>query len=158
MALWANGRTTGKTRRPAYNRKRWLGREAGLHHINARLHDGFNYKKERPDQALPRLVPDGIDIYFDNVGGEHLEAALCSMKDFGRVIMCGTIAEYNNEREAQYPLRAYSHIFSKRLTVRGFIVSDSDIAPKYAKRTSGPGAEMDQRGGYPCKDVGGGGN
>lgn len=94
---------------------------------------GFNYKKEKPAQALPRLAPEGIDIFFDNVGGEHLEAALCSMQDFGRVIMCGTIADYNNEREEQYPLRAYSYIFSKRLTVRGFIVSDKDIAPKYAK-------------------------
>ncbi|KAI4283242.1 MAG: hypothetical protein L6R38_002284 [Xanthoria sp. 2 TBL-2021] len=94
---------------------------------------GFNYKKERPAEALPRLAPEGIDIFFDNVGGEHLEAALCSMRDFGRVIMCGTIADYNTEREERYPLRAYSYIFSKRLTVRGFIVSDKDIAPKYAK-------------------------
>ncbi|KAL8718893.1 MAG: hypothetical protein Q9181_008136 [Wetmoreana brouardii] len=94
---------------------------------------GFNYKKERPAEALPRLAPEGIDIYFDNVGGEHLEAAFCSMRDFGRVVMCGTIADYNNKREEHYPLRAYSYIFSKRLTVRGFIVSDKDIAPKYAK-------------------------
>lgn len=92
---------------------------------------GFNYKRENPAQALARLAPEGLDIYFDNVGGEHLEAALCSMKDFGRIVMCGTIADYN--REQHYPLRAYSYIFSKRLTVRGFIVSDKDIAPKYAK-------------------------
>jgi len=91
----------------------------------------FNYKRENPAQALARLAPEGLDIYFDNVGGEHLEAALCSMKDFGRIVMCGTIADYN--REQHYPLRAYSYIFSKRLTVRGFIVSDKDIAPKYAK-------------------------
>lgn len=94
---------------------------------------GFNYKRESPAQALSRLAPEGLDIYFDNVGGEHLEAALCSMKDFGRIVMCGTITDYNAEWGQQYPLRAYSLIFSKRLTVRGFIVSDKEIAPKYAK-------------------------
>lgn len=46
---------------------------------------GFNYKKEDPMDALPRLVPDGIDIYFENVGGRHLEAALASLRLFGRV-------------------------------------------------------------------------
>lgn len=112
-----------------------VGSDEKLDYITSTLgfDAGFNYKKERPAQALSRLAPRGLDIYWDNVGGEHLEAALCSMKDFGRVIMCGTIADYNTGREQQYPLRAYSFIFSKRLTVRGFIVSDKDIAPKYAK-------------------------
>jgi NADPH-dependent curcumin reductase CurA len=112
-----------------------VGSDEKLDYITSTLgfDAGFNYKKERPAQALYRLAPGGLDIYFDNVGGEHLEAAFCSMKDFGRVVMCGTIADYNTAREEQYPLRAYSLIFSKRLTVRGFIVSDKDIAPKYAK-------------------------
>ena len=46
---------------------------------------GFNYKKEKPREALQRLVRDGLDIYYDNVGGEHLEAALANMKPFGRI-------------------------------------------------------------------------
>lgn len=92
----------------------------------------FNYKTETPAAALARLAPEGVDIYFDNVGGEHLDAALASMKDFGRVVMCGTIGDYNSAPGEQYPLRNYSQIFSRRLTVRGFIVSDKDIAPKYA--------------------------
>lgn len=45
---------------------------------------GFNYKKEDPMDALPRLAPNGIDIYFENVGGRHLEAALASSRNFGR--------------------------------------------------------------------------
>ena len=46
---------------------------------------GFNYKKEKTNEALARLAPTGLDIYFDNVGGEQLEAALDAMKDFGRI-------------------------------------------------------------------------
>ena len=47
--------------------------------------DGFNYKKEKPMSALERLAPEGIDIYFESVGGEHLEAALASLKLYGRI-------------------------------------------------------------------------
>jgi NADPH-dependent curcumin reductase CurA len=46
---------------------------------------GFNYKKEKPGQALARLAPQGIDIYYENVGGEHLEAALNALNEFGRI-------------------------------------------------------------------------
>lgn len=47
--------------------------------------EGFNYKKEAPMDALTRLAPQGIHIYFDNVGGNHLEAALASLQLFGRI-------------------------------------------------------------------------
>ncbi|KAK1594660.1 zinc-binding dehydrogenase [Colletotrichum navitas] len=50
---------------------------------------GFNYKKDEPRDALPELAPNGIDIYFDNVGGDHLEAALTCMNFEGRVVSCG---------------------------------------------------------------------
>ena len=46
---------------------------------------GFNYKKEKPADALKRLAPKGIDIYYENVGGEQLEAAIDAMSDFGRI-------------------------------------------------------------------------
>ena len=49
---------------------------------------GFNYKKEKPSEALARLAPTGLDIYYDNVGGEQLEAALDAMKNRGRISMC----------------------------------------------------------------------
>ena len=51
---------------------------------------GFNYKEEKPIEALKRLAPGGIDIYFESVGGEHLEAALSAMKQWGRVGKCLT--------------------------------------------------------------------
>jgi NADPH-dependent curcumin reductase CurA len=53
---------------------------------------GFNYKKEKPSDALNRLAPDGIHIYWENVGGETLEAALDAMKVHGRVVACGMVS------------------------------------------------------------------
>jgi len=53
---------------------------------------GFNYKKEKAADALARLAPKGIDIYFDNVGGEQLDAALSSLKERGRIIACGMVS------------------------------------------------------------------
>ena len=53
---------------------------------------GFNYKKEKPTDALRRLAPNGIDIYFENVGGEHLEAALEHMNEGGRIPACGMVS------------------------------------------------------------------
>ena len=49
--------------------------------------EGFNYKKEKPSEALKRLAPNGIDIYYENVGGEHLEAAINALNTFGRIGM-----------------------------------------------------------------------
>jgi NADPH-dependent curcumin reductase CurA len=92
---------------------------------------GFNYKTEKPSDALNRLAPEGIDIYYENVGGEHLEAALDSMKDYGRIVMCGLIAGYNKPREEHFPLRNYSYILTKRLTMRGFVVGDKGMGDKY---------------------------
>lgn len=51
-----------------------------------------NYKKESPADALKRLAPDGIDIYYENVGGETLEAAIAALKQFGRIVACGMVS------------------------------------------------------------------
>ncbi|KAE8316726.1 hypothetical protein BDV41DRAFT_585254 [Aspergillus transmontanensis] len=91
---------------------------------------GFNYKKESPADALSRLVPDGIDIYYENVGGEHLEAALDAMKNFGRVVVCGMISQYNS---GAYPIKNIGNVLFKRLTMRGFIVGDPGMGDKYHK-------------------------
>merc|ERR1711974_402370 len=63
----------------------------------------FNYKNEKPADALARLAPNGVDIYYENVGGEHLEAAINAMNNFGRIIACGMISQYNTKPEEQYP-------------------------------------------------------
>lgn len=61
--------------------------------INESGFDGaFNYKKERPWDALKRLAPNGLDIYFENVGGEHLEAAIENLNVHGRIIVCGFVS------------------------------------------------------------------
>ncbi|KAG8406690.1 hypothetical protein J3458_021026 [Metarhizium acridum] len=91
---------------------------------------GFNYKKEKPGDALKRLAPRGIDIYYENVGGEHLEAALDSLNDFGRIVACGMISQYNNAGQA-YGIRNLMLVVAKQLTMQGFIVSNPEFGPAY---------------------------
>ncbi|KAL2006596.1 hypothetical protein VTN00DRAFT_9264 [Thermoascus crustaceus] len=90
---------------------------------------GFNYKKEKPADALARLAPEGIDIYYENVGGEHLEAALEAMNNFGRVVVCGMISQYNTTDP--YPIKNIHNVLVKRLDMRGFIVLDKGFADPY---------------------------
>ncbi|MDC0707183.1 NADP-dependent oxidoreductase [Stigmatella sp. ncwal1] len=85
--------------------------------------DAFNYKDGPVAEALARTCPDGIDVYFDNVGGEHLEASLDKMKNYGRIVMCGAISQYNATAPAPGP-RNLALVVGKRLTLQGFIVSD----------------------------------
>lgn len=99
--------------------------------------DGFNYKSEDPMDALPRLAPNGIDVYFDNVGGRHLEAALESLNDFGRIAACGSISRYNDSEPAPGPSNIFQ-IVPKRLTMRGYIVSDHlDRRPAFEAEMKG---------------------
>lgn len=82
----------------------------------------FNYKNGSILESLKAAAPEGIDIYYENVGGETLEAALEVMKNHGRVIACGMISTYNTQ--TPYGVRNLSQIVIKRITMRGFIVSD----------------------------------
>jgi NADPH-dependent curcumin reductase CurA len=83
----------------------------------------FNYKSAPLLGQLREAAPDGIDVYFDNVGGDHLEASLAVLSTHGRVAMCGAIAHYNATEMAAGPHNLALAI-GKRLTLRGFIVSD----------------------------------
>jgi len=83
----------------------------------------FNYKDGRVRDLLREAAPEGIDVYFDNVGGEHLEAAIGSLRRDGRVALCGAISAYN-ATEPQPGPRNVNQAIGKRLTLRGFIVSD----------------------------------
>lgn len=108
-----------------------VGSDEKLKYITETLgFEGFNYKNEKPAAALARLAPEGIDIYYENVGGEHLEAALNAMKDFGRIVVCGLISQYNS---APYPITNIQNILTKRITMRGFIVGDKGMGDVYAK-------------------------
>ncbi|KAF4978254.1 hypothetical protein FZEAL_5360 [Fusarium zealandicum] len=94
---------------------------------------GFNYKKEKPKDALPRLAPNGIDIYFENVGGDHLEAAITNMNVGGRIPVCGMISNYNTPADKQEGTKGLMQLVSKQLTMQGFLVATPKFGPAYAK-------------------------
>ena len=83
----------------------------------------FNYREQTPREALAELAPDGIDIYFDNVGGDHLEAAIGALRTHGRLVACGSISRYNDAEAAPGPRNMFL-VVTKRLRLHGFIISD----------------------------------
>ena len=103
----------------------WLLAEAG---IDA----AFNYKKvDNIVTEVGRRSPKGIDVYFENVGGVHLEAALEHMNTYGRLVMCGMISIYNATEPIPGPVNLY-YATTKRLTIQGFIVTDHfDKLPRF---------------------------
>lgn len=109
-----------------------VGSDEKLEYITKTLgfDGGFNYKTEKPADALARLAPEGLDIYYENVGGEHLEAALDAMNHFGRIVVCGLISQYNS---APYPIKNIHNVLVKRITMRGFIVGDKGMGDVYTK-------------------------
>ncbi len=94
----------------------WLLNVAG---VNA----AFNYKKTPVAAGLARTCKEGIDVYFENVGGDHLEAALSRMNVFGRVAVCGMISQYNATAATPGPYNI-GLLVTKRITMRGFLVGD----------------------------------
>ena len=112
-----------------------VGDDKKLEYITSELgfDAAFNYKKEKPATALARLAPDGIDIYYENVGGEHLEAALDALNTFGRIVTCGMISQYNAAPADRYPVRNLMNVVAKRIKMQGFIVGDENMGPKYAE-------------------------
>ncbi|HIF75406.1 MAG TPA: NADP-dependent oxidoreductase [Porticoccaceae bacterium] len=95
----------------------WLLGECGVDAV-------INYKTcGNLTDALAAAAPDGIDVYFENVGGDHLQAALAVMNPFGRIAACGMIASYNNSKPAPGPNNLML-IVGKKVRINGFIVSD----------------------------------
>ena len=87
-----------------------------------KIDEVINYKKDDILESLKEKCPEGIDIYFENVGGETLDAALTLMNNYGRIPVCGLISMYN-DWETPGP-KMFRNILMKRLTVKGFLVSD----------------------------------
>lgn len=95
----------------------WLKDECGVDEV-------INYKTCGDlSAALAAAAPEGIDVYFENVGGDHLQAALNSMNPYGRIAACGMIASYNNAQPAPGPNNLML-IVGKKIRINGFIVSD----------------------------------
>src|SRR3984885_215478 len=92
----------------------WLKQELELDAV-------INYKKGELRSALKSAAPRGIDVYFDNVGGEHLNAALPRMNALGRIAVCGMISAYNNFGAISEPVTTLSNMIYNRLTMRGFV-------------------------------------
>jgi hypothetical protein len=95
----------------------WLKNEAGLDAV-------IDYKTEDVLEALKRHAPDGIDLLYENVGGDILDASLSHMKLGGTVVVCGLISTYNNGHLQGSGPRMFHNVIMKRLRIEGFVVLD----------------------------------
>ena len=131
----------GARREPGHRQRR-LGREGATTSSSDLGFDAaFNYKDGRVSDLLREAAPDGIDVYFDNVGGEHLEAAIGSLRLGGRIAICGVISVYNNTEAAPGPRNLVAPHPDAR-PHQGFLVGDHyDLAGEYARRA----AALDRR-------------
>ena len=114
------------------DKTRWLKEELGFD-------DAFDYRAASGalDRAIAEHCPEGVDIYFENVGGAMLEAALANMRPFGRIPLCGMIALYNDEQPQPGP-RNLILCIPRRLTMTGFIISDHfDRFPAFTRDVAG---------------------
>jgi NADPH-dependent curcumin reductase CurA len=101
----------------------WLTRELGAE-------AAINYRAQDVEAELRALCPDGINIYYDNVGGEILDMALARLADNARVVICGGISRYNLTGEIPGPKNYFNLVF-RRARMEGFIVSD--YAPRFGE-------------------------
>ncbi|PRI12121.1 NADP-dependent oxidoreductase [Leucobacter massiliensis] len=94
----------------------------------------FNYKDAPVREQLAEIAPEGIDVFFDNVGGDHLEAALDVMNDGGRIALCGAIAGYNTTEKPAGPDNM-ANIITRALTLRGFTLGRYvQLAPEFQEK------------------------
>ena len=91
---------------------------------DCRFDVAINYRNAPIAEQLKLVAPEGIDVYFDNVGGETLEAALSALRIHGRIIACGGISGYNEEKPRPGPTNLFN-VTTRRLTMKGLIVGDS---------------------------------
>ena len=101
------------------------------------LDAAFNYHDGPVAKLLAAAAPEGIDVYYDNVGGEHLEAAIGALRPHGRAALCGAISQYNSESPPPGP-RNLGLLVGKRLTLRGFLVGDhTESRPAFLAEVGG---------------------
>lgn len=107
----------------------WLREEAGFV-------DCINYKREDLREGIRRTCPDGVNMYFDNVGGDVLQAAMEHLALGARVVLCGLMAQYNQDEMPPGPNPAF--IIKARATVRGLVVYDhEDMRPEFETAVGG---------------------
>ncbi|WP_299788236.1 NADP-dependent oxidoreductase [uncultured Shewanella sp.] len=113
-----------------------VGSDDKVQHLLSLGVDGvINYKRSQDlSAALKSAAPQGIDVYFENVGAEHLSAALDNMNDHGRIAVCGMISQYNDTTPTPGPANL-AMIIIKKLKIEGFIVFEHwDHYPEFAKQ------------------------
>ena len=109
---------------------RWLTGELGFD-------AAFDYHDGPVAELLRAAAPDGIDVFFDNVGGEHLEAAIGAFNEHGRAALCGAISAYNAVEPPPGPRNMFLMV-GKKLSLRGFIVGDhADLRDEFTEKVSG---------------------
>jgi NADPH-dependent curcumin reductase CurA len=129
-----------------------LAREAGLYVVGSAgsqdkiklltsklgYNAAFNYKEEEDiNAALKKYCPRGIDMYFENVGGKTLDAVIDNMNPFGRVAVCGLIAQWTDGKAEGGLLNLYQ-LISKRIRMQGFFQSDyQHLQPKFMELVAG---------------------
>ena len=122
------GRVVGSAGSP--EKVAWLTGELGFT-------AAFDYHDGPVAELLAAAAPDGVDVYFDNVGGEHLEAAIGALRLHGRAAICGSISTYNAVEPPPGP-RNMNLLVASRLTLRGFLVYDHpDLRPEFLETVSG---------------------
>jgi NADPH-dependent curcumin reductase CurA len=124
MAKIAGCRVIGSAGSP--EKLAWL-RELGFDAV-------VDYRARPVRESLAETAPEGIDVYFDNVGGDHLEAAIGRLRTYGRIVGCGSISRYNDAEPAVGPRNLFM-IVTKRLRIQGYIISDHyDRFPEFAEK------------------------
>ncbi len=122
----AQGRLPGDRLRLPDEKVRLLTEEYGFD-------AAFNYKNGPVSEQLRAAAPDGVDVYFDNVGGDHLEAAIGSLNRGGRIAVCGAISVYNNTEPAPGP-KNLARLIQTRGRIEGFLVGDHyDLQPQFVE-------------------------
>ncbi len=101
----------------------------------------IDYKSENVYDAIKRECPKGLDVYFDNVGGEILDAALSRIRMGARIVICGAISQYNNKKDVRGP-KNYLALLVNRASMKGMVVFD--YAADYKKAAMEMGAWMMQ--------------
>ncbi|MEU4178507.1 NADP-dependent oxidoreductase [Streptomyces sp. NPDC026589] len=126
--LMGAGRVIGSAGSPA--KVRWLKEELGFD-------AAFDHRDGRLAEQLAEAAPDGIDVYIDNVGGEHLEAAIGAMRDFGRIAWCGAIAQYDASEPPAAPRNLFD-VVEKSIRLEGFLVRNHRDAQDQLERLLRP--------------------
>ena len=116
-------------------------RSAAISSANSGFDAAIDYKSEDVRKALRQHCPKGIDVYFDNVGGDILDAVLANLARHARIVICGAISQYNNTTAIKGP-RNYLSLLVNRASMNGMVVFD--YADRYAEASKH--GRLDRRG------------